>query len=159
VFFLVAVCTKTDCICLSWSGLANKCLIQNGGCEDECRLDGAGEVECHCFSGRTLMEDGQRCASKDESCNAESFHCSSGGCIPYHLTCDTVSACEDNSDEDPIFCGMFVLLSLLAGIISEMFILRQTLSGLGLEVFTAVSMKYAIFWDVVPCDFIINQCF
>jgi hypothetical protein len=104
------------------------------------------------------MEDGQRCASKDESCNAESFHCSAGGCIPYHLTCDTILTCEDGSDEDPIFCGMFVLLSLLAAIISEMFIPRQT-SGLGLEVSAAVTLKYAVFWDVTPCNFIINLCF
>jgi hypothetical protein len=68
------------------------------------------------------MEDGQRCASKDESCNAEAFRCSSGGCIPYHLTCDKISTCEDSSDEDPVFCGKFVLLAVLAGIISEMFV-------------------------------------
>jgi integrin beta 2 len=85
------------------------CNILNGGCEDECRLDAAGEVSCHCFSGRTLMADGRRCSSKDAGCNDQEFQCSAGGCIPYHLTCDGTPTCEDDSDEDPHFCGMFVL--------------------------------------------------
>jgi hypothetical protein len=29
----------------------------------------------------------------------------------------------------------------------------------GLEVLTAVTMKNAVFWDVAPCGFIINQRF
>jgi hypothetical protein len=29
----------------------------------------------------------------------------------------------------------------------------------GFEVFTAVNMKNAVFWDVVPCEFIINRRF
>lgn len=122
MFLFVAVFNKNRAYLHVMAGLANKCLIQNGGCEDECRLNEAGEVECHCFSGRTLMEGGQKCTSEDANCTAQEFHCSSGGCIPYHLTCDTVSTCEDHSDEDPVFCGMFALYAVLIDIISEMFI-------------------------------------
>ncbi|KDR21144.1 hypothetical protein L798_04073, partial [Zootermopsis nevadensis] len=97
---IIAVANDTnDC-------LSNKCHILNGGCEDECKLDAAGEVLCQCISGRTLMGDGRRCTSKDADCNEQEFRCSSGGCIPYHLTCDGIPACEDDSDEDPHFCAL-----------------------------------------------------
>lgn len=101
------------------TGLANQCLILNGGCEDLCSLSAAGEVFCQCFSGRTLMADGKRCTSKDADCNEQEFRCSFGGCIPYHLTCDGISNCEDNSDEDFRFCGIFICWKLLTDIISE----------------------------------------
>jgi integrin beta 2 len=101
------------------TGLANQCLILNGGCEDQCNLNAAGEVFCQCFSGRTLMADGKRCTSKDADCNEQEFRCSSGGCVPYHLTCDGISNCEDNSDEDFRFCGIFICCKLLTDIISE----------------------------------------
>lgn len=95
------------------AGLSNKCHILNGGCEDECSLDAAGEVLCRCFSDRTLMVDGRRCTSKDTDCKEQEFRCSSGGCIPYHLTCDGIPTCEDDSDEDPSFCGMFILWAFM----------------------------------------------
>jgi len=91
------------------AGLANQCRILNGGCEDECSLDAAGQVLCHSFSGRTLMADGQRCTSKDADCNEHEFRCSSGGCIPYHLTCDSIPVCEDESDEESRYCGMLAM--------------------------------------------------
>ena len=81
----------------------------NGGCEDECTLDASGEVQCRCFSGRSLESDGKRCTYKVETCADDEFHCSAGGCIPYHLTCDGVPTCEDESDEDHHYCGIITL--------------------------------------------------
>ncbi|CAH2009921.1 unnamed protein product [Acanthoscelides obtectus] len=85
----------------------NPCLIQNGFCEEICGLSAAGAVECSCEEGRVLSEEG-RCHSKiatNCSNNGDSFRCSDGGCVPFHLTCDGIPHCADKSDEEPGYCG------------------------------------------------------
>jgi hypothetical protein len=37
--------------------------------------------------------------------------------------------------------------------------IKEQFYEVGFEVFVAVTMKNATFWDVAPCEFIINQCF
>ncbi|XP_069676734.1 low-density lipoprotein receptor-related protein 1 isoform X1 [Periplaneta americana] len=97
---IIAIANDTnDC-------MTNPCRVLNGGCQDECTLLASGAVQCRCFPGRTLLGDGQRCTSKDADCNEQEFRCSAGGCIPYHLTCDGVANCEDESDEDPHYCAL-----------------------------------------------------
>jgi low-density lipoprotein receptor-related protein 1 (alpha-2-macroglobulin receptor) len=84
---------------------ANPCQVLNGGCEDVCGVDGAGKIKCECTQG-VLSQDGKKCLPKTSSnCNPGEFECSSGGCIPYHLTCDDVSHCLDGSDEFVNFCS------------------------------------------------------
>ncbi|KAJ8937573.1 hypothetical protein NQ318_023104 [Aromia moschata] len=98
---IVTVANDTD-DCFS-----NPCLIRNGGCGEICALRAAGTVECSCFEDRVLSEDG-RCKSKVSSnCSnsGDSFRCSDGGCVPFHLTCDGVPHCADQSDEEPGYCG------------------------------------------------------
>ncbi|XP_066143818.1 prolow-density lipoprotein receptor-related protein 1 [Euwallacea fornicatus] len=98
---IVAIANDTeDCF-------SNPCLMNNGGCEEYCELTASGEVECSCGNGRTLSLDG-RCLSVNivECTNTEdSFRCSNGGCVPFHLTCDGIPHCGDSSDEEPGYCG------------------------------------------------------
>lgn len=81
---------------------ANPCSILNGQCEDICSLVG-GQIKCECTQGR-LAADGKRCLPSGQ-CQMGQFMCTSKDCIPYHLTCDTISHCIDGSDEDIIFCN------------------------------------------------------
>lgn len=84
---------------------ANPCQVLNGGCEDVCTADRDGKIKCHCTQG-TLADDGKRCRPKLLThCAIGQFECSSGGCIPYSLTCDSVSHCADSSDESTIYCS------------------------------------------------------
>ncbi|XP_063218358.1 prolow-density lipoprotein receptor-related protein 1 [Bacillus rossius redtenbacheri] len=85
---------------------ASACRVLNGRCEDVCSLDTAGRPVCSCFPGRGLLPDGRRCASLFTNCTDHSFECSSGGCIPYQLTCDGWPHCADHSDEDRKFCAV-----------------------------------------------------
>uniref|UniRef100_A0AAR5Q0J0 EGF-like domain-containing protein n=1 Tax=Dendroctonus ponderosae TaxID=77166 RepID=A0AAR5Q0J0_DENPD len=99
---IVAVANDTeDCF-------SNKCLINNGGCEEYCELTANAQVECSCREGRILNSDG-RCFSTNtdiECTNTEdSFRCSDGGCVPFHLTCDGISHCADGSDEEAGYCS------------------------------------------------------
>lgn len=98
---IVTVANDTD-DCFS-----NPCLIQNGFCEEICGLSAAGTVECSCAEGRVLSEQG-RCRAKivtNCSNDGDSFRCSDGGCVPFHLTCDGIAHCADKSDEEPGYCG------------------------------------------------------
>ncbi|XP_055692338.1 low-density lipoprotein receptor-related protein 1 [Lutzomyia longipalpis] len=84
---------------------ADPCKVLNGGCEDHCSVDKNLRVKCECTRGR-LAADGKRCLPvKSSSCPPDNFECSSGGCIPYHLTCDTVNHCPDGSDEMTTYCA------------------------------------------------------
>ncbi|XP_030747153.1 prolow-density lipoprotein receptor-related protein 1 [Sitophilus oryzae] len=85
---------------------SNPCLINNGGCEEYCDLTVKGEVECSCRDGR-ILENG-RCNSTDSTkctITEDSFRCSDGSCVLFHLTCDGISHCADGSDEEPGYCG------------------------------------------------------
>lgn len=45
--------------------------------------------------------------SQCPSCHATGeFKCSNNRCIPLSLRCNHVDDCADNSDEDPLLCGM-----------------------------------------------------
>lgn len=82
----------------------NLCEILNGGCEDVCSLVD-GKVKCECTVGR-LAPDGRRCLPPARRhCKADQFACASGDCIPYHLTCDGIKHCRDDSDEEIGFCN------------------------------------------------------
>ncbi|XP_074039673.1 LDL receptor protein 1 [Leptinotarsa decemlineata] len=98
---IVAIANDTeDCF-------SNPCLINNGFCEEICGLTAAGQVRCSCEEGRVLSEEG-RCQSKIvTNCtdSGDSFRCSDGGCVPFHLTCDGIPHCADRSDEEPGYCG------------------------------------------------------
>ncbi|XP_047119261.1 low-density lipoprotein receptor-related protein 1 [Schistocerca piceifrons] len=95
---IIAVANDTnDCT-------SNACRNRNGGCEDKCDLNEAGSVICSCFSGRKLQADNASCLVTESECNTNMFGCASGGCIPFHLTCDEVPHCEDGSDEDSAVC-------------------------------------------------------
>ncbi|RWS16456.1 hypothetical protein B4U79_10678 [Dinothrombium tinctorium] len=84
----------------------NPCLVLNGGCSDICTVSLNGSVVCKCNAQRVLLPDGERCTFHSEAnCTDTQFECGNGQCIPYELTCDEVSACEDHSDEDEIFCA------------------------------------------------------
>ncbi|XP_055528067.1 prolow-density lipoprotein receptor-related protein 1 [Wyeomyia smithii] len=84
---------------------ADPCQILNGGCEDVCLIDAAGQIKCSCTQG-VLAADNQRCIPKQSSnCSADEFSCSIGGCIPYYLTCDSVAHCLDGSDEMQSYCA------------------------------------------------------
>lgn len=86
---------------------SNPCLIQNGFCEEICGLSAAGTVECSCNEGRILSEQGRCRAKIVTNCtnDGDSFRCSDGGCVPFHLTCDSIPHCADKSDEEPGYCG------------------------------------------------------
>lgn len=79
----------------------------NGGCEDLCRLDIKGTVECSCKHNRVLLPDKQRCVENisRKNCSNNEFLCSSKECIPYENTCDDINHCQDASDEDINYCG------------------------------------------------------
>ncbi|GLH07804.1 Vitellogenin receptor, partial [Gryllus bimaculatus] len=90
---------------------SNPCRVLNGGCQDLCKLDEKGEVVCSCYPYRRLVNNG-RCIDESiangtsQECWVEdSFQCSSGGCIPFHLTCDGISHCADKSDESVEYCA------------------------------------------------------
>lgn len=93
-------------------GFQNVCLIHNGGCEDECKLDASGAAICSCYPGReVLLSNPKRCiearVSRDNgTCDGSGtqFECSTGSCIPFELTCDGVKHCEDGSDEMESYC-------------------------------------------------------
>jgi hypothetical protein len=36
---------------------------------------------------------------------------------------------------------------------------EQKTTNVGFEVFTAVTLKNAVFWDVAPCSLCVNRCF
>ncbi|KAK6630731.1 hypothetical protein RUM44_002900 [Polyplax serrata] len=94
----------------------NPCLVTNGGCEDECRLDAMGSVICVCFPGRQVQANNpHRCIEippgihKNDTCDetGKHFRCSShGSCIPFELTCDGIKHCEDGSDEFLTYCAV-----------------------------------------------------
>ncbi|XP_050504790.1 prolow-density lipoprotein receptor-related protein 1 isoform X2 [Diabrotica virgifera virgifera] len=86
---------------------SNPCLIQNGFCEEICGLSASGQVECSCEEGRVLSEQGRCHAKILTNCtnDGDSFRCSDGGCVPFHLTCDGIPHCADRSDEEPGYCG------------------------------------------------------
>jgi hypothetical protein len=42
---------------------------------------------------------------------------------------------------------------------SASFMFLKLCMCVGFEVFTAVTMKNSVFWDVVPCEFILNRYF
>ncbi|XP_056636916.1 low-density lipoprotein receptor-related protein 1 isoform X1 [Diorhabda sublineata] len=86
---------------------SNPCLIQNGFCEEICGLSASGQVECSCQDGRVLSEQGRCRAKIVTNCtnDGDSFRCSDGGCVPFHLTCDGIPHCADRSDEEPGYCG------------------------------------------------------
>ncbi|KAF5306597.1 hypothetical protein FQR65_LT18530 [Abscondita terminalis] len=96
---IVAVAYNTD-DCFS-----NPCLSLNGGCEEICSLTPSATIQCSCTEGRILADDGRRCLSKLSSCTDDSFRCSDGGCVPFQLTCDSITHCSDGSDEEPGYCG------------------------------------------------------
>lgn len=84
---------------------ANPCLVLNGGCEDVCLIDNNGKISCQCTQG-VLADDGRRCRTKTfYNCENGQFRCSNGGCIPFDLTCDTVTHCADGSDESLVYCS------------------------------------------------------
>ncbi|XP_054274081.1 low-density lipoprotein receptor-related protein 1-like [Macrosteles quadrilineatus] len=83
------------------------CRLKNGGCEDQCHLWANGTMYCGCNDNRALLPDGKRCATVNTpNCTEEEFQCSDRGCIPYHLTCDSLPQCMDSSDEDETYCSM-----------------------------------------------------
>jgi low-density lipoprotein receptor-related protein 1 (alpha-2-macroglobulin receptor) len=92
---------------------ANPCSVLNGGCEDICKVNRKGHAVCECHPGRFLIrQDGKRCSHTVQHCkDNHDFQCSqsldqSPICIPYNLTCDGVSHCPDNSDEDERYCAV-----------------------------------------------------
>ncbi|KAF5294104.1 hypothetical protein FQR65_LT10928 [Abscondita terminalis] len=68
-------------------------------------LTPSATIQCSCTEGRILADDGRRCLSKLSSCTDDSFRCSDGGCVPFQLTCDSITHCSDGSDEEPGYCG------------------------------------------------------
>ena len=91
----------------------NPCAVLNGGCEDICQINSGGHVTCSCHPGRFLIRSGgKRCATTKKKCQSDGeFQCSQSLnndaiCIPYSLTCDGVSHCPDDSDEDLRYCAV-----------------------------------------------------
>lgn len=94
----------------------NPCSILNGGCEDICRLDIKGEVECSCYRNRVpVIESNKRCVEitsiPGRNCSTNEFKCSSLECIPFENTCDGRPHCQDKSDEDVNYCGLYRIIS------------------------------------------------
>ena len=83
----------------------NPCLPLNGGCEDVCSVSLNGSIFCSCFIGRVLSPNGKTCVIKNSNCSQTEFECGTGVCIPFELTCDGVSSCPDDSDENLNFCS------------------------------------------------------
>ncbi len=86
--------------------IVGSCALFNGGCEDICTANVAGNgTECKCRAGRRLLADGKRCTAALENCAAGLFQCSSetvsepAVCVPYETTCDGIRHCPDGSDE------------------------------------------------------------
>ncbi|XP_035218425.1 low-density lipoprotein receptor-related protein 1-like isoform X2 [Stegodyphus dumicola] len=94
---IVAIANDTDCT-------LNPCHVLNGGCEDQCNVAVDGRVWCSCFLGKVLLPDGKRCVEKEANCSTEEFECGNGMCIPFELTCDGVSACQNGTDENEQYC-------------------------------------------------------
>lgn len=89
-------------------GYRNPCFnILNGGCEDSCKLDIKGTVECSCHDKRVLLPDKKRCVDmkRENNCSSYEFLCSSSECIPFENTCDGITHCQDESDEDIHYCS------------------------------------------------------
>ena len=43
------------------------------------------------------------------TCEPSSFQCHTGHCIPLRWKCDGDDDCQDDSDEDPQFCGKLTI--------------------------------------------------
>ncbi len=85
----------------------NLCSIFNGGCEDICLPLSEHTMKCECSQGY-LAKDNKRCLLRynSSSCNSSTeFECKSGECVPMSTTCDGVSHCSDNSDENVRYCA------------------------------------------------------
>ena len=90
------------------------CSRLNGGCEDICSVDKNGQavIQCSCFPGRFLTDDGKRCVHTKNHCSDRmEFQCSqslddSPICIPYNLTCNGHENCPDGSDENVRYCAI-----------------------------------------------------
>ncbi|XP_054720384.1 low-density lipoprotein receptor-related protein 1-like [Uloborus diversus] len=96
---IVAIANDTDCT-------LNPCHILNGGCEDKCTVAADGHVVCSCLPGRILLSDNKRCVEKEANCTTKEFDCGNGMCIPFELTCDGVSACQNGTDEHEEYCSI-----------------------------------------------------
>lgn len=59
------------------------------------------------FSSLWLPQTFNICLSLvgQHTCEANSFQCHTGHCIPQRWMCDGDDDCQDNSDEDPQHCG------------------------------------------------------
>ena len=77
------------------------CSVDNGGCSHFC-LAAAGSLtsRCSCPHNLVLRQDGIHCTDPP-TCPTDHFTCRSGevSCIPLVWRCDSLSECEDDSDE------------------------------------------------------------
>lgn len=87
--------------------LKNPCDNLNGGCTEVCYIDEYGKAACRCGVGKVLQDSG-RCVAEPNykvNCTQDKFHCLSGTCLDYELTCDGVKHCPDGSDEEDKYCA------------------------------------------------------
>ncbi|KAG1687419.1 Prolow-density lipoprotein receptor-related protein 1 [Nymphon striatum] len=82
----------------------NPCLSTELNCEDMCDVLPNGTPFCQCVRGRKLDPDGKHCIANASSCSPDEFQCGAGQCIPYHLTCDDIAECPDETDEEKDYC-------------------------------------------------------
>ncbi|KAL5005791.1 hypothetical protein ScPMuIL_016949 [Solemya velum] len=97
---IIAVANDTDDCTLS------ACRDPQIGCEEACLIDAKGFPKCVCSDGNVVAPDGKRCLPKGMVCDKDSFLCNDkSGCFKMEKTCDGISHCIDNSDEEPAFCA------------------------------------------------------
>ncbi|CAF1308989.1 unnamed protein product, partial [Didymodactylos carnosus] len=86
----------------------NPCNISNGGCSHICKPAPNNQIECACPSGQNykLANDRKMCVVQNANCTSVKFTCRNGQCIDRRSVCNGQSDCNDNSDEDPRFCGI-----------------------------------------------------
>jgi hypothetical protein len=67
--------------------------------------------------------------------------------------------CRDSKFCDKFIIVLYVSVNKIYSYVRDFNVITNNPSDVRLEVFTAVTMKNGVFWDVTPCGSCKNRCF